>query len=102
MLLLYFSYRLPIGPSLGPPYWARLEEADCKWRLSNRRLRSTAPGVEYRNSKKLEDRAEERETWGSVISGHDEGDGWVRCVNTSTAEFAQSLALALANYEDDT
>lgn len=78
-----------------------IEEPGGKWRLTNRRLRSKAPGIEYRNSKDLNDRSQEREKWGSVISAKDEGDGWVRCVNTSTAEFAQSLALALANYEED-
>jgi len=78
-----------------------IEEPGSKWRLTNRRLRSKAPGIEYRNSKDINDRSQEREKWGSVISAEDEGDGWVRCVNTSTAEFAQSLALALANYEED-
>jgi hypothetical protein len=35
-------------------------------------------GVSYRLSKNLEDRASHSAAWGSIVAGHDEGDGWLK------------------------
>lgn len=71
-----------------------LKEAEGRWRISNRGLRSKAPGVLYRKTKDLNNLSEKGETWGSVVSGVEEHGGWVRCVKESIEDCAMRLALA--------
>lgn len=49
------------------------------WRADNSQLGADTPGLQYRKSKDLNDRADNPLLkWNSIIEGTDEGDGWVK------------------------
>merc|ERR1712190_511531 len=49
-----------------------------QFRADNTFLRSSYKGMVCRRSKNVEDQTDLRVFWGNVITGFDEGDGWVR------------------------
>jgi len=53
-----------------------------KWKVWNDELQSQIRGLAYRGSKDGQDKLSdlvECASWGSIIEGSDEGDGWVKC-----------------------
>eukprot|EP00440_Ansanella_granifera_P000499 gb/GFBE01000542.1/.p1 GENE.gb/GFBE01000542.1/~~gb/GFBE01000542.1/.p1 ORF type:complete len:825 (+),score=151.56 gb/GFBE01000542.1/:1-2475(+) len=60
---------------------ARVRPATVKdYVVDNSQLQADAPGVAYRLSQAMDDRDEKRPVamWGSIVSGEDTGDGWLK------------------------
>lgn len=58
-----------------------IEESEHKWRATNAQLNADTDGIDFRNSKHMEDRCASGSDllpWGDVVSGFCESDGWVR------------------------
>lgn len=72
------------------------------YRVDNSRLRSTSPGLGYRGSKNDDDKVKgEGADWEDIITGVDEGDGWLRVSNDRYLPFEQKGALVLIPVEAD-
>jgi len=56
-----------------------IKEAENVWKVTNEFLQSPSPFFSCRNTKNFDDKAKEILKDGSLITGLDEGDGWVRC-----------------------
>jgi hypothetical protein len=64
----------------GVPVLVAEEAGDGKeWRLDNSKLQGTSPGLRFRNSKDICDQSFLTASWGEVVEGEDEADGWVKC-----------------------
>jgi len=60
--------------------WRRSREAPTEYLVDNGRLQAGGPGLGYRLSKRVDDRADESEyvPWGGTVEGVDRGGGWVQ------------------------
>jgi len=66
------------------------------FRVDNSRLRSRSPGLGYRLSKNDDDKISgEGEDWEAIITGVDEGDGWLRVRSDRFLPFEQKGATVL-------
>jgi len=56
------------------------ESQEKQFIVDNRLLKHSGPGMSYRLSKRLSDTKgkEDMATWGSIVTGVNEGDGWIR------------------------
>jgi len=58
-------------------------EEGCEWRLDNSQLAAQTDGISQRWSRDLSDCHPCAKTrWGSIVRGHDTGDGWLRLSHT--------------------
>lgn len=48
--------------------------------MDNRELNAKNPGIACRASKDMNDRMDEEVLWGNIVTGVDDGDGWLRMV----------------------
>jgi len=55
-----------------------VEESANRWRVTNS-IEADTPGLSYRTSRHIEDKHGGLATWGTLISGADDGDGWMQC-----------------------
>jgi len=64
-----------------------IEESEHKWRATNAHLNADTDGIDFRNSKHMEDRCASGSDllrWGDVVSGFCGSDGWVRVAMQET------------------
>ncbi|CAK0830986.1 unnamed protein product [Prorocentrum cordatum] len=52
--------------------------SQARYLVDNRELNAQNPGIACRASKNMSDRMDEEVLWGNVVTGVDEGDGWLR------------------------
>lgn len=70
-----------------------IKEGGNSWRATNALLHAETRGLGYRRSKNINDHLSvaQRLAWGDVMTGIDEGDGWIRCrVPVETGESCTS------------
>jgi len=51
-----------------------------KYCVDNSKLQAASEGLQFRGSKRWDDRAEAQIHWGEIVTGVDEGDGWLKVV----------------------
>jgi len=56
----------------------RRASTPARYLVDNRELNAQNPGIACRASKNMSDRMDEEVLWGNVVTGVDEGDGWLR------------------------
>jgi len=76
-----------------------IKMSDNNWLVTNDHLKSATTSLAYRSSKNNDDRMDcLGPTWGSMIQGFDEGDGWLRCGPQAAATSTVPAASAPAPY----
>jgi len=82
----------------GPPTQA--PGLPSKYRVDNSKLMASSEGLQFRGSKRWEDRADAQVQWGETVMGVDEGDGWLKVGNLYLPFIANNCPVLVLDAQD--
>jgi len=85
-----------MAPAQGPLDGPRLR----RYFVDNSKLKAASEGLQFRGSKSWEDRASAQIHWGEIVTGVDEGDGWLKVGNMYLPFVANDVPVLALDSQD--